>query len=208
MEKGSISFDVLHPEPLLIVISGPSGVGKDSVVKELLRKNPGLDFVVTTTTRPRRENEKEGVDYFFVSIEEFERMKASNELFEDALVYGQYKGSTKRQVRAVWENGKDVIFRVDVQGALRIRNMYPEALMIFLLPTSETELRKRLTDRKTETPETIELRMATTRKEMESLTIFDYLVFNPHGKLEEAVTNIEAIIIAEHHRSVQRKVHL
>jgi guanylate kinase len=208
MNKEPISFEVLHPEPLLIVISGPSGVGKDSVVKELLRRNDNLDFVVTATSRDRREKEQNGVDYFFVTKEEFERMKRDNELLEDSLVYGQYKGIPKKSVLAVWARGKDVILRIDFQGAMKIKNLYPETLMIFLLPTSEDELRKRLIDRKTETPETIELRMATTRKEMESISIFDYMVYNPHGKMNEAVRNIETIINAEHHRVNQRKVRI
>ncbi len=208
MNKESISFEVLHPEPLLIVISGPSGVGKDSVVKELLRKNDSMDFVVTATSREKREKEQNGVDYFFVTKEEFERMKRDNELLEDSLVYGQYKGIPKKQVLSVWARGKDVILRIDFQGAMKIKKLYPETLMIFLLPTSEDELRKRLIDRKTETPETIELRMATTRKEMESISIFDYMVYNPHGKMHEAVRNIETIINAEHHRVNQRKVRI
>ena len=208
MKKEPISFEVLHPEPLLIVISGPSGVGKDSVVKELLRKNASLDFVVTATSREKREKEKNGVDYFFVTKEEFERMKRDNEFLEDSLVYGQYKGIPKKQVLAVWSRGKDVILRIDFQGAMKIKNLFPETLMIFLLPTSEDELRKRLMDRKTESAETIELRMATTRKEMESISIFDYMVYNPHGKMDEAVRNIETIINAEHHRVSQRKVRI
>jgi guanylate kinase len=148
------------------------------------------------------------VDYFFVTKEEFERMKRDNELLEDSLVYGQYKGIPKKSVLAVWARGKDVILRIDFQGAMKIKNLYPETLMIFLLPTSEDELRNRLIDRKTETPETIELRMATTRKEMESISIFDYMVYNPHGKMNEAVRNIETIINAEHHRVNQRKVRI
>jgi guanylate kinase len=208
MKNEPISFEVLHPEPLLIVISGPSGVGKDSVVKELLRRNDNLDFVVTATSREKREKEQNGVDYFFVTKEEFERMKRDNELLEDSLVYGQYKGIPKKSVLAVWARGKDVILRIDFQGAMKIKNLYPETLMIFLLPTSEDELRKRLIDRKTETPETIELRMATTRKEMESISIFDYMVYNPHGKMNEAVRNIETIVNAEHHRVNQRKVRI
>lgn len=111
-----------------------------------------------------------------------------------------------KEVLNVWAKGKDVILRIDFQGAMKIRGLFPQALMIFLLPTSETELRQRLLDRKTETPATIELRMATTRKEMESISIFDYLVYNAQGKLEEAVSNIETIIKAEHHRVVQRQV--
>jgi guanylate kinase len=206
MNTEPISFDVLHPQPFLIVISGPSGVGKDSVVKELLRRNDSMDFVVTATSREKREKEQEGVDYFFITKAEFERMIRDNEFLEHSLVYDQYKGIPKKQVLNVWAKGKDVILRIDFQGAMKIRGLFPEALMIFLLPTSETELRQRLMDRKTETPETIELRMATTRKEMESISIFDYLVYNAQGKLEEAVSNIETIIKAEHHRVVQRQV--
>jgi guanylate kinase len=206
MNNEPISFDVLHPQPFLIVISGPSGVGKDSVVKELLRRNDSMDFVVTATSREKREKEQEGVDYFFITKAEFERMIRDNEFLEHSLVYDQYKGIPKKQVLNVWAKGKDVILRIDFQGAMKIRGLFPEALMIFLLPTSETELRQRLMDRKTETPETIGLRMATTRKEMESISIFDYLVYNPQGKLEEAVSNIETIIKAEHHRVVQRQV--
>ena len=208
MKKESISFEVLHPEPLLIVISGPSGVGKDSVVKELLRRNESLDFVVTATSREKRVKEQNGVDYFFVTKEEFERMKRDNEFLEDSLVYGQYKGIPKKQVLAAWSRGKDVILRIDFQGAMKIKKLFPETLMIFLLPTSEDELRKRLMDRKTESAETIELRMATTRKEMESISIFDYMVYNPHGKMNEAVRNIETIINAEHHKVNQRKVRI
>lgn len=208
MEKEPINFDVLHPEPLLIVVSGPSGVGKDSVVKELLQRIPQLHFMITTTSRSRRENEIDGIDYFFVSKERFEELIAQNELIEYALVYDQYKGGQKQQIRDAWASGKDVIMRVDVQGAATYRKLFPEALLIFLLPPSEAELIKRLVDRKTESKESIDLRMATTRKEMESLSIFDYLVYNPHGKMDEAVEIIENIISAEHHRVNQRKVRI
>lgn len=208
MTEETISFDILHPQPLLIVISGPSGVGKDSVVKELLKRNANMDFVVTATSRARRENEQDGVDYFFITKDEFERMIKDGEFLEHSLVYDQYKGIPKDQVLEKWSRGKDVILRIDFQGARKIKDLYPETLMIFLLPTSEDELRKRLTDRKTESIETIELRMATTRKEMESISIFDYLVYNPHGRMSDAVKTIEAIITAEHHRVDQRKVQI
>jgi guanylate kinase len=206
MPVDSLNFDLYHPNPLLIVISGPSGVGKDSVVKELMKRNPKLHFVVTTTSRPARQNEKEGIDYFFVTKEEFEGMIARNDLIEYANVYEQYKGAARRQVTDAWASDMDVIMRVDVQGAARYRKLFPEALLIFLLPTSEEELIFRLKDRGTESEESIRIRMNTTRSELEYLNIFDYIVYNPAGKLSEAVANIEAIITSEHHKVQQRTV--
>jgi guanylate kinase len=208
MAEKPLSFDLYHPNPLMIVISGPSGVGKDSVVKALMQRNTSYHFVVTTTSRERRENEVDGVDYFFVTKEHFEDLIARNEMIEYALVYDQYKGAAKQQVRDAWASGKDVIIRVDVQGADTYRKLFPEAMLVFLLPTSEEELIFRLRDRGTETEESIALRMATTRKELEYLPIFDYIVFNPAGCLEEAVDKLEAIITAEHHKVKQRKVEL
>ena len=206
MEKDPIRFDVLHPQPLLIVISGPSGVGKDSVARELMRRDSNLDFAITTTAREIRENEKEGVDYYFVSTEKFNQMVDAGEFLENSLVYGQLKGVSRKEVQRKWAEGKDVILRIDFQGAMKFKALYRDTLMIFLLPTSEAELYQRLVDRGTETKETIELRMATTREEMQSLGFFDYLVYNPHGKMDHTVQTLEAIIIAEHHRTVQRKI--
>jgi guanylate kinase len=150
----------------------------------------------------------EGVDYFFVTKENFEDLISRNEMIEYALVYDQYKGAAKQQVRDAWASGKDVLIRVDVQGADTYRKLFPEAVLVFLLPTSEQELIFRLRDRGTETEDSISLRMATTRKELEYLPIFDYIVFNPAGCLDEAVDKLEAIIIAEHHKVHQRKVDL
>lgn len=203
-----LSFDFYHPNPLLIVISGPSGVGKDSVVKALMNRNSKLHFIVTTTSRPPRQNEIQGTDYFFVSKVEFEQMVANNEMIEYALVYDQYKGAERKQVINAWDSGMDVIMRVDVQGAAKYRTLFPDALLIFLLPTSEEELVFRLKDRGTETSESISLRMATTRDELEYLPMFDYIVYNPAGKLDEAVDKLEAIITAEHHKVKQRTVTL
>jgi guanylate kinase len=206
MPEQPLSFDLYHPNPLLIVISGPSGVGKDSVVKALIQRNPKLHFVVTTTSRPMREKEVEGVDYYFVSKEKFEQMIEQNDMIEYALVYDQYKGAARHEVTDAWDSGMDVIMRVDVQGAAKYRSLFPDALLIFLLPTSEEELVYRLTDRGTETPDSIKLRMATTRRELEYLPMFDYIVFNPAGKLQDAVEKIESIIVSEHHRVKQRKI--
>src|SRR5512146_3140351 len=148
-----ISFDLYHPHPLLIVISGPSGVGKDAVVQTLQRRKTSLHFVVTATSRAMRKNEVHGVDYIFVSEAEFKRMIENDELLEYALVYDQYKGVPKSQVRDAMQSGKDVIMRVDVQGAATIRRLCPEAVLIFLIPTNQEEWIQRLKERHTETEE-------------------------------------------------------
>ncbi|MBP7356166.1 MAG: guanylate kinase, partial [Longilinea sp.] len=186
MCDNSLSFDLLHPHPLLIVISGPSGVGKDSVLQALKARNLPMHFVVTATTRSPRPEEKHGVDYFFVSLEEFERMIAEDELIEHAIVYNQYKGIPKAQIREAFASGKDVVLRVDVQGAARLQTLYPNALIIFLLPSNEQEWIDRLRRRNTETPENLVLRVETARKEIESLPRFDYMVVNAEDRLEQA----------------------
>ncbi len=201
-------FGTHKAEPLLIVISGPSGVGKDTVIQRMKERNLPFHFVVTATTRPPRANERHGVDYFFVSHDEFAEMIEHNELLEYAIVYNDYKGIPKAQVRQALASGKDVIMRIDVQGAATIRSLCPEAVLIFLTTGSEGELVTRLTARKTETPEGLKLRIATARKEMQRIVEFDYVVTNPEDQLDEAVDTILAIIHAEHHRVEQRKVAL
>jgi len=196
----SVNFDVYHPQPLLVVISGPSGVGKDAVLQLLKRRQRSLFFVVTATSRAPRPGEVNGVDYFFVSEEEFKRMIDADELLEYALVYDQYKGVPKAQVRAALESGKDVIMRVDVQGAARMREVYRDALLIFLVPGSEAEWHQRLLTRNTETEESLRLRVATSLQELERLDLFDYLVVNAQDRLGDTVDVIEHIIEAEHHR--------
>lgn len=208
MCDNSLSFDLLHPHPLLIVISGPSGVGKDSVLQALKARNLPMHFVVTATTRSPRPEEKHGVDYFFVSLEEFERMIAEDELIEHAIVYNQYKGIPKAQIREAFASGKDVVLRVDVQGAARLQSLYPNALMIFLLPSNEQEWIDRLRRRNTETPENLVLRVETARKEIESLPRFDYMVVNAEDRLEQAADTIVAIIQAEHHKVCHRIINV
>jgi len=208
MCDNSLSFDLLHPHPLLIVISGPSGVGKDSVLQALKARNLPMHFVVTATTRPPRPEEVHGVDYFFVSLEEFERMIAEDELIEHAIVYNQYKGIPKAQIRQAFASGKDVVLRVDVQGAARLQSLYPNALMIFLLPSNEQEWIDRLRRRNTETPENLVLRVETARKEIESLPRFDYMVVNAEDRLDEAADTIVSIILAEHHKVCHRVINV
>jgi guanylate kinase len=201
-------FNLYNPQPLLIVISGPSGVGKDSVVHGLKARGLPVHFVVTATTRPRREGEIHGQDYFFVSKEEFARMIENDEFFEYALVYGDYKGNSKQQVRAALASGKDVVMRLDVQGAATIRKLAPEAVLIFLTTQSETELVERLKARKTDTAEDLSLRIATARQELKRAAEFDYVIVNADGCLDATVDSVMAIMDAEHHRVNPRKVNL
>jgi guanylate kinase len=195
-------------QPLLIVLSGPSGVGKDTMIQIMKERGLPFHFVVTATTRPPRPEEQNGVDYFFVSKDEFAEMIEQDELLEYAIVYNDYKGIPKKQVREALASGMDVIMRIDVQGAATIRKLCPEALLIFLTTKDEDELISRLIARKSETPEGLKLRIATARQEQKHIEQFDYVVVNPQEHLDETVNTIEAIIHAEHHRVHPRKVTL
>lgn len=198
----------LAASPLLIVISGPSGVGKDSIVEGLQQKGLPFHFVVTATTRPRRNDEVDGVDYIFVSMEEFADLIERNELLEYAVVYGDYKGIPKQQVRDALASGLDVIMRLDVQGAATVRRLIPEAILIFVTAPSEAELVERLSQRKTEPTDQLKIRIATSRQEMRRLVEFDYVVVNSQNCLDEAVGQVQAIIRAEHAKTHPRRVSL
>ena len=204
----SNDFKILDSQPLLIVISGPSGAGKDTVMQCMKERGMPFHFVVTATTRPRRSNEVNGKDYFFVGKEEFARMIEEDELIEYAVVYGDYKGIPKQQVREALSTGKDVLMRVDVQGAETVRKLVPNAILIFMTVDNEQELERRLRERKTETAEELALRIATARKELQRVDAFDYVVVNADDHLDQAVDTIQAIITSEHQRVKQRKVTL
>ncbi len=193
-------------EPLLIVLSGPSGVGKDAVVRRIQERSDAFHFVITATTRAIRPGEEHGKDYFFVDVAGFERMIQENELLEYATVYGEYKGIPKQQVREAFASGKDVILRLDVQGAETVRNTVPEVVSIFLMAEDEETLVERLTQRKTDTGAQLEKRIPTARKEIQRLHEFDYVVVNAAGKLDETVHKIFCIITAEKCRVHQREV--
>jgi len=199
-------FNPSLQQPLLIVISGPSGAGKDSVVDQLRQMTSRFHFVVTSTTRAPRPSEVNGKDYFFLTKDQFAELIEKDEMLEYAIVYNDFKGIPKQQVRDAMATGKDVIMRIDVQGAETIRQLCPEALLIFLTVESEAELERRLTIRKTENIEDLKLRIATARKELQRMDRFDYLVVNPEGELEQTVATIMAIIEAEHHRLPHRKI--
>lgn len=194
--------------PLLIVVSGPAGVGKDSLIQRMKARGEPFHFVVTATDREPRGGEIDGVDYFFLSTEQFLRMEAEGELLEHAMVYGQHKGIPKQQVREALASGKDVIMRIDVQGAATIRELVPEVVLIFLTASSEEEQERRLRARGSDSLPQVERRIATARDEMKRLPEFDYVVVNQAGALDEAVDDVLAIIRAEHLRVHPRQVTL
>jgi guanylate kinase len=208
MEEAIFSKDLVQTQPLMVIISGPSGVGKDSVVKLLIKRGPGLHFIVTMASRAPRPGEIDGVDYFFVSKEEFEKMIANNELIEYAVVYEEYKGVPKQQVREALECDQDMILRLDVQGAARFRSLFPQAILIFLVPENDQVWLVRLRSRKSESPETLKIRTKTAREELECIDQFDYIVVNAQDQLDQTVKAILAIIDAEHHRVEHRKITL
>ena len=201
---------MIHPvhSPRLIVISGPPGVGKDSVLERMKERGLPFHFVVTATTRPRRAGEVDGKDYFFLTHDQFAEMIEHNELLEPAIVYNDYKGIPKRQVREALSSGQDVVMRIDVQGAETIRSLCPDALLIFLSTGTEEEMVERRAKRDTETPEGLKLRIATARQELRRIELFDYFVVNADLQLHSAGDSVLAIIEAEHHRTRPRRVTL
>lgn len=178
----------------LIVISGPSGVGKDTICKEVLKKNKDLVLSVSMTSREMRKGEAEGKDYYFVSREEFEKRVKNNELLEYATVHGEYYGTPKKEVLDRLNNGIDVILVIDIQGALNIKEMYRDGIFIFIMPPDMKTLRDRLINRKTESIEKIISRFTSAYKEINDVTKYNYVVVNDN--LDDAVNKVEAILIA------------
>jgi len=190
---------------LLFVLSAPSGTGKDTVINAL--KQQGLDFylVPSVTTRAPRPGESEGNPYHFVSQETFERLVAQDELLEYANVHGNWYGQPRKPIRDNLASGRDVLLKIDVKGAATIRSKVTDAIFIFLTPESIEELTQRLATRQTETEEELQRRLADASKELAEQHLYDYLVLNRQGHLEEAVDNLRAIILAEHCRVLTRK---
>jgi guanylate kinase len=183
----------------LFILSAPSGAGKTTVCEALLEKTDRVKKAITTTTRPPRPGEKNGVDYFFLTEEEFKEKLDRGRFFEHALVYDYYYGSGRDYVESQLEAGYDVILVVDVQGARSIRELGVEAVFVYLLPPSLSELRRRLEGRKTDAPEVIEKRFARARDELDRYRDYDYCVIN--DELETAVADLEAVIRAERCRA-------
>ncbi len=194
------------PNPLLLVLSGPSGVGKDLLLTRLREAGRPYHFTVTATTRPRRSGEHDGVDYHFVSAQEFESMIANEELLEWANVFGNYYGVPKSQVMDAMARGKDVILKIDIQGAETVRSLAPDALFIFLAPPSDAELERRLRGRNTESDEALTTRIEQARDELQEAEKFDYTVVHHTDATDEAALEIEDIIRVERHRDPPRRV--
>ncbi len=194
--------------PLLVVISGPSGVGKDTIIEQMRAVMPDAYYAVTATTRPRRPGEMQGVHYLFYTAEEFAETRAAGEFLEHATVYGNSYGVPKAPIRRALDRGQDVVVKVDPQGAMTIRHLAPEALLIFLLPPDMGELARRLRSRKTENREVLDLRIAIASREIVTSEFFDYFVINESEKVDEAVRQIGAIVGVEKLRVHPREVRL
>ncbi len=194
--------------PLLVVLTGPSGVGKDAVLARMRKSGCPFHYVVTATTRPKRTGEKNGVDYHFLSRKEFQQMIDKHQFLEWANVYGNYYGVPKDEITSALSKGVDAIVKVDVQGAATIKEILPQAVFIFLMPPSVEELEKRLRRRRSESSEDLALRLERAKGEIKSLPIFDYVITSRQNKLDEVVSQIDAIVAAEKCRVKPRIVEL
>lgn len=185
-------------EGLLIVLSGPSGVGKGTVCNALCKQMPTLTYSVSATTRVPREGEQEGINYFFKSVEEFKRMIEQDELIEWAQYVGNYYGTPRHFVEETLASGRDIILEIDVQGALQVKKRFPQGIFIFLVPPTLDELKNRIVGRGTETENSLNHRLGAANNELKQVQHYDYVVIN--DEVEHACEKIQAIITAEHCR--------
>lgn len=194
--------------PQVIVISGPSGVGKDAILNLMKERHYPFFFMTTFTTRRKRANEVDGRDYHFIAEAQFQELLRTDGLLEWAKVYGNYYGVPKGPVKEALGQGRDTIIKVDIQGAQNIKKVIPEAIFIFILPPSPEELSNRLRKRLTENPEDLALRLKTAESELKQISLFDYTVLNPCDDIESAVQDIMSILRAERCRTKPRSVAL
>lgn len=176
----------------LFVIAAPSGAGKTTIVKALVKRNPELKFSISYTTRHKRRTEVDGVDYLFVDVDEFERLKSEGELLEFAEVFDNFYATSRSQVEKHLSCGENVILEIDWQGARQVRASMPECVTIFILPPSLEELERRLRDRRTDSPAVIERRLRDAQGDMSHWDEFDYIIIN--DKLEQAVGDLEKVL--------------
>jgi guanylate kinase len=191
---------------LLLILSGPSGAGKDAVLARMKELGFPLKYITTLTTRRQRPAEKDKVDYHFVTVKKFQEMIAKGELLEWAQVYGNWYGVPKKDVKQALDSGQDTIIKVDVQGAATIKKLLPQAVFIFLRPPSLDDIRLRLRQRQTESPADLALRLKTAERETKQFYLFDYVVINHWDEIDQAVSDIKAIITAEKCRVTPREI--
>lgn len=183
---------------LLIVLSGPSGVGKDAVLSEFLTLGTGARKCVTCTTRARREGEVDGVDYTFLSVDEFERRISEGGFLESAVYCGNMYGSPRETVERENALGHDVILKIEIQGGVEVKRQKPGCVMVFLVPPSMEELERRLRERLTESDAEIDSRLARARKELEAVSNYEYIIEN--DSVHQAAEELKAVVVAEHDR--------
>ena len=194
--------------PLLVVISGPSGVGKDAILEQLRIHRPDFSYAVTATTRPMRANEKDGYDYIFLSKNQFFDLLAKDEFLEHAEVYGIHYGVPKKQIREALNNATNAFVKIDVQGARTIKSLARNALLIFIAPPSLMELERRLRERKADSAAQMDIRIATAKHEMDQSSWFDSVVINDTDKLEDTVEQILEIVASEQNRPESQSIRL
>ncbi len=185
------------PPPLLIVLSGPSGVGKDTVIQKMRDLGLPMHYTITATTRPRRPGEIDVFHYYFLSQEEFLARKEQSEFLEYAEVYGFWYGSPKQPIRDALDKGRDVVLKIDVQGARSVQAQVPDALFLFLAPPSIEWLRTHLRERKTETPEKLREREQAAIGELEAACLFDHVIVNQDNDVAEVVREVMHVITQE-----------
>ena len=184
------------------IISGPSGVGKSTVLRELFRGRDDLYFSISATTRAPREGEENGVHYHFIDVERFQKLIHEDAFLEYAEYVGNFYGTPKKFVDAAMDEGKDVILDIELQGAIQVTSKRPEVIRIFIAPPSWSELEKRLTGRGTDSPEKIRERLVRAKVELQNANTYDYFVIN--DTVEQAVREINAIMLAEHCKPAER----
>ncbi|SHF31618.1 MULTISPECIES: guanylate kinase [Caloramator] len=180
---------------LLIVISGPSGAGKGTICRALLEKHPEIKLSVSCTTRSPRQNEVEGINYYFISKDKFKQMIDKDEFLEYAEVYDNYYGTPRENVERILNEGNDIILEIDIQGALKVKEKYPEGVFVFIMPPSMEELKNRIKKRGSETEESLLKRFKSAFQEINYVANYNYVIVN--DVVEDAVERLEAIIIAE-----------
>jgi len=195
-------------QPLLVIISGPSGVGKDATLDIMKKVGLPYHYVVTATTRSKRPGEKDGIDYWFISENKFQQMVKRNQFLEWAKVYGNYYGVPKREIKDALKKGLDVVVKVDVQGAATIKRIIPDALFVFLMPPSTEELANRLQQRYGLSSAELKVRLGKAHEEMESLPIFDDIITSYTDNLALTADEVNAAVTAAKSRTKPRVISL